>query len=85
MNNPFYLGLSILEISKKLYYKQFWKDHIKTKYQQNMKLCYIDIDSSIIYVKTEDIYKDILNNIKKIFDTSNYDINRLLPMEKKVV
>ena len=39
MNKPVYLGLSILEISKTLMY-----DYIKPKYQDNVKLCYIDIE-----------------------------------------
>ena len=58
MNKPVYLGLSILEISKTLMY-EFWYDYIKAKYQNNSKLCYMDTDSSIINIKTEDFYKDI--------------------------
>ena len=42
MNKPVYLGLSILEISKTLMY-EFWYDYIKPKYQNNAKLCYMDI------------------------------------------
>ena len=42
MNNLVYLGLSILENSKTLMYK-FWYDYIKPKYQNNTKLCYMDI------------------------------------------
>ena len=38
MNEPVYLGLSILEISKTLMY-EFWFDYIKPKYQDNTKLC----------------------------------------------
>ena len=37
MNNPVYLDLSILKISKKLMY-EFWYDYIKPKYQQNSKI-----------------------------------------------
>ena len=51
MNKPVYLGLSILEISKTLIY-EFWYDYIKPKYQENLKLCYMDIDNLIIHVKT---------------------------------
>ena len=47
----------------------------------------MDADSFIVYIKTEDFYKDISDDIKKQFDTSNYneDDNRLLPrgMSKK--
>ena len=64
MNKTVYLGLSILEISKTLMY-EFWYDYIKAKYQDNAKLCYMDTDSFIIYIKTEDVYEDIANNVEK--------------------
>ena len=41
MNNPVYLGISILDISKMLMYK-FWYDYIKPKYGDRAKLCYTD-------------------------------------------
>ena len=77
MNKTVYLGLSILEISKTLMY-EFWFDYIKTKYHNKTKLCYIDTDSFIIYIKTEDFYKDIADDVEQRFDTSNYEINRPL-------
>ena len=81
MNKPVHLGLSILEISKTLMYG-FWYDYIKPKYQNNAKLCYMDTDSFIINIKTEDFYEDIANDIEERFDTSNYEVNRPLPTEK---
>ena len=81
-NKPIYLGLSILEISKKLMH-EFWYDYIKPKYQNNAKLCYMDTDSFIIYIKTEDVYEYIADDVKKRFDTSNYEINRPLSIRKK--
>ena len=53
MNKPIYLGLSILEISKALKY-EFWYDYIKPKYANNVKLCYMDTDSFIMNIKTND-------------------------------
>ena len=58
MNQPVYLDMSILEISKTLIY-EFWLDYIKPKYQNNAKLCYRDTDSFIIHIKTEDFYENI--------------------------
>ena len=55
MNKPVYLGLSVLEISNTLMY-EFWYDYIKPKYRDNAKLCYMDTDSFIINIKTEDFY-----------------------------
>ena len=65
----------------------FWYDYFKPKYQNNAKLCYMDIDSFIINIKTKDFYEDIANNVKKRFDTSNYEVNRLLRKRrnKKVI
>ena len=53
MNKPIYLGLPILEISKILMH-EFWYDHMKPKYDDNLKLCYMDTDSFIMNIKTED-------------------------------
>ena len=77
MNKPIYLGLSILDISKILTYK-FWYDYMKLKYNDNVKLCYMDTDSFIMNIKTEDFYKDITNDVEKRFATSNYEVNRPL-------
>ena len=86
MNKPIYLGLSILEISKILMY-EFWFDYMKPKYDNNVKLCYMDTDSFIMNIKTNDFYEDIANDVENRFDTSNYEINRPLPMgrNKKVI
>ena len=86
MNKSVYLGLSILEISKTLMY-EFWYDYTKPKYQQscienNAKLCYMDTDSFIIYIATEDVYEDIADDAKKRFGTSNYECNRPVPTTK---
>ena len=86
MNKPIYLGLSILEISKILMY-ECWYDYMKPKYDNNVKLCYMDTDSFIMNIKTNDFYKDFANDVENRFDTSNYEVNRPLPMgrNKKVI
>ena len=86
MNNPIYLGLSILEISKILMY-EFWYDYMKPKYDNNVKLCYMDTDSFIMNIKMNNFYKDIANDVECEFDTSNYEVHRPLPMgkNKKVI
>ena len=71
---PSYLGMSILDMSKTLMCK-FWYDYFKPKYGDRAKLCYTDIDSFIVYIKTEDFFQDISNNNEKWSDTSNYDKN----------
>ena len=63
MKKLIYLGMSILDISKTLMY-EFWYDYIKPKYQDKAKLCYMDTDTFVIYIKTEDFYKDIANDVE---------------------
>ena len=88
MNKPIYLGQAILDISKTLMY-EFWYDYIKPKYANNVELCYMDTDSFVMKIKTDDFYKDISNDVEKWFDTSNFDANdnRPLPIgkNKKVI
>ena len=83
MNKPIYLDMSSLDISKTLMY-EFSYDYIKPKYQDRAKLCYMNTDSFVIHLKTEDFYEDIADDVEKQFDTSNYskDDNRLLFMFK---
>ena len=68
---------------------EFWYDYLKPKYGDKVKLCYLDTDNFVIYVETEDFYKDIASDMDKWFDTSNYDKRdeRPLPIgkNKKVI
>ena len=57
---------------------KFWYDNIEPKYQYNEKPCYMDTNSLIIHIKTEDVYGDIADNVEKRFDTLNYEVNRPL-------
>ena len=79
MNKPVYLGMSILDISKTLMY-EFWYDCIKRKYGNRVKLCCTDTDGFIIYIITEDFYEDIAGDVKRWFDTSNYDKSNERPL-----
>ena len=88
MNKPLYLGQAILDISKNLMY-EFWYDYIVPKYVDKATLNYMDTDSFIIHIETEDLYKDIANDVMKWFETSKYnkEVNRSLPIgkNKKVI
>ena len=68
LNKPIYLGLSILEISKILMH-EFWYDYMKPKYNNDVKLCYMDTDSFVMHIKTID------SDVENRFDTSNYEVN----------
>ena len=88
INNPVYLGMSILAISKTSTY-EFWYNYIKPKYKDKTKLRYMGTGSFIIHIKTEDFYEDIAGDVEKWFDTSSYeeDDKRPLPIgkNKKVI
>ena len=79
MNKPLYLAMSILDISK-IPMHEFWYNYIIPKYGDRAKLCYTDTDSFIIYIKTEDFFEDISNDVEKWFDTSNYNKKDKIPL-----
>ena len=76
LNKLVYLSLSILALSKTVIY-EFWYDYVKPKYVQNAKLCYVDTESFIVHVKTDDIYKNIAEDVETRFDTSDFELDRL--------
>ena len=41
---------------------EFWYDYIKPKYGYRAKLCYMDTDSFIPYIITEDFYEYIADD-----------------------
>ena len=49
----------------------------KVKIDEKAKLCYMDRDSFIVYIKTDDIYKDFVEDIETRFDTSNYELDNM--------
>ena len=83
MDKPISVGQAILDISKTLMY-EFWYDYLNPKYQDKVKLCYMDTDSFIIHIETDDFLEDIANDVDEWFDTSKYDKNdnRPLPIGK---
>ena len=79
MKKPVYLGQAILDLSK-IVMSEFHYNYTKPKYgddlhlqgPQHLKLCYMDTDSLIYQIKTEDFYADITDDFPKRFDTSGY-------------
>ena len=63
MTKPVYVGMSILDISKTLMY-QFWYDYVKPKYKDKAKLCYMDTDSFVMNIFTEDILRTLTMMLK---------------------
>ena len=59
----YWYDMSILDISKTLMY-DFWYHYLKPKYNDKAKLCYIDRDSLVLNIFTEDFFEDINNNVE---------------------
>ena len=64
-----------------------WYDYVKPKYDEKAKLCYISTGSFTVWIKTDDCYKDIAEDVETRFGTSNYEsecnsIERPLPKRK---
>ena len=53
MNKPVYLGQAILGLSKMLMY-EFHYDYMRQRYGSKVKLCYMDTDSFVYEIETED-------------------------------
>ena len=86
MNKPVYLGQAILDLSKIIMYELHY-DYMLPKYGNNLKVCYMDTDSLVYRIETEDFYKDIAKDVPTRFDMSGYCKGRSLPMglNKKVI
>ena len=57
---------------------EFWYDYVNPEYGEKAKLSYTDTDSFVVYIKTDDIYKDNTEDVETSFDTSDYE----LPLRK---
>ena len=88
MNKPVYLGQAILDLGKSVMH-EFHYDYMKPKYGGNLKLCYMDTDSLVYHIKTEDFYEDIAKDVETRFDTSGHSKkdSRPLPigLNKKII
>ena len=87
MNKPVYLGQAILDLSKIIMY-EFHYDYMVPKYGlEKLKLCYMDTDSLVYHIKTEDFYADIADDVQTRFDTSGYIPDRPLSvgLNEKVI
>ena len=74
ITKPIYIGATVLDTSKIPMYN-FHYNYIKKIYGKNAKLLDMDTDGVKYHIKTNDIYKDMNENVTEIFDTSNYPNN----------
>ena len=80
MNKLVYLSQAILDLSKIVMY-EFHYDYVVPKYcLERLKLCYMDTDSLVYDIKTEDYYADIADDVEARFDTSGYSETDFRPL-----
>ena len=86
MDKPIYLGLSVLELSKLHMYETYYDKQQPYFGQENLKLHYMDCDSFVLSIETQNIINN-LKNLEDLFDFSNLDKNHELfsNKNKKVV
>ena len=73
-NKPIYVGQAILDLSKTLMFN-FHYNFIRKKYGNKAELLFTDTDSLMYLIQTEDFYSDIKHDIRKMFDTSDFEDN----------
>ena len=78
-DKPIYLGACILDLSKLLMYQFYY--NIVEKTWNNNEILYMDTDSLILNIYSEDVYKD-MKNIEDQFDFSGYLKDHFLFSEK---
>ena len=86
MDQPIYLGFTVLELSNLHMYATFY-DILQPYFgQENIQSHYIDTDAFVLSLNTKDIIK-YLKNLENIFDFSNLDKNNELfsNKNKKVI
>ena len=80
IKKPIHQGLPILDINK-IRMCDFWYDYIELKNKRE-SLSHMDTNSFITNIKTDDIYVEFAKDIEERFDTSNYGLDRPLPIGK---
>ena len=83
MNQPIYVGFSILDLSKYHMYN-FHYGFVKNRYGSDSKLLFTDTDSLCYEITTEDFYRDMYDN-KEQFDLSDMKLEQFKNVENKKV
>ena len=77
INKPFYIGMSILDLSKWHMYN-FHYNVMKVIFGDRVHLLYTDTDSFIYEISSADVYEELRPHARDYFDFSNYPENHML-------
>ena len=77
INKPFYIGMSILDLSKWHMYN-FHYNVMKAIFGDRVHLLYMDTDSFIYEISSADVYEELRPHARDYFDFSNYPENHML-------
>ena len=80
IDKPILVGQTILDKSKELMY-EFYYEYLQPKHNDKVKLLYMDTDSFILEIETDDFFEDTRKDLIKWFDTSNYHKDMVLSNE----
>lgn len=85
LNKPIAIGMAVLDLSKTVMYNYYY-NHLKEKYCDNVQLMYTDTDSFIVEVKTDCFYTDMIDDLH-LYDTSDYPLDNAygIPLVNKKV
>ena len=83
LNRPIFVGMSVLDIFKTLMY-DFYYNKLLKQYGKNVDLLYTDTDSLLLEIKTENVYKDMEENIEE-YDTSDFPEDHFLHNTKNKI
>ncbi|KAF0735906.1 DNA pol B 2 domain-containing protein [Aphis craccivora] len=74
-SKPIYVGFAVLEISKELMYDYHY-NVMRRHYNDSIRLMYMDTDSLVYRVNTDDFYKDLVDNpaVLERMDSSNLPV-----------
>ena len=83
MNQPIYVGFSILDLSKYHMYN-FHYGFVKNRYGSDARLLFTDTDSLCYKITTEDFYQDMYN-CRELFDLSDMKLKQFKDSENKKI
>ena len=63
MNKPIIVGQAILDKGKELMY-EFYYGYLKPKFKDKLQLLYMDTDSFVLEIETQDFFKDTKDDLK---------------------